>query len=194
MISSIWKFLYPSNSQPRQRARSTPQDQRDQYCSGDPNSTENKENLLPECSREPNNAMPPTMQEFSCSKGPSVVGTHEAATSKATTSSVMAGCGSHACSCKAEESTTLHSGQQDCHTADAKQRSGKVLFGSQKGTSARFARQLAETARAQGMQLTVTDLAAFEVEQLWKEQLVVIVTSTYEDGRPPQNARCPAKT
>ncbi|CAL8466621.1 g6157 [Coccomyxa elongata] len=39
------------------------------------------------------------------------------------------------------------------------------------------------------MQLTASDLAAFEVEQLWKEQLVVIVTSTYEDGKPPQNAR-----
>ncbi|BDA41096.1 S-adenosyl-L-methionine-dependent tRNA 4-demethylwyosine synthase [Coccomyxa sp. Obi] len=52
-----------------------------------------------------------------------------------------------------------------------------------------FARRLVEKAAAQGMQLTVSDLAVFEVEQLWKERLVVIVTSTYEDGTPPQNAR-----
>lgn len=39
------------------------------------------------------------------------------------------------------------------------------------------------------MQLSVLDLGAFEVEQLWRERLVIIVTSTYEDGTPPQNAR-----
>ncbi|KAL3153770.1 hypothetical protein ABBQ32_013358 [Trebouxia sp. C0010 RCD-2024] len=66
---------------------------------------------------------------------------------------------------------------------------GKVLYGSQKGTAATFAKQLARQAATFGVELQAVDLQDYEVEQLWKEHLVLLVLSTYENGQPPHSAR-----
>lgn len=66
---------------------------------------------------------------------------------------------------------------------------GKVLFGSQKGTSKKFAQQLATDFALKGIELEVVDLGSYEVEQLWKESLVIFVLSTYENGTPPEGAK-----
>ena len=183
--------MHPFKGQPRHKAPSTPQEQHDHCCSGNAESTKKEQDPPLAYSREPDNAAPPIVQEFECSKG---LVAREAAASKTANSLGIEGCGSQACNCNVNEATAPQSTGQDNDTANAEHLSGKVLFGSQKGTSAKFARLLAERAAGQGMQLTVSDLAAFEVEQVWKERLVVIVTSTYEDGTPPQNARCSAAT
>ena len=79
-------------------------------------------------------------------------------------------------------------GQQE--TPVASPFTGKILYGSQKGTAAFFAHQLARAAASAGLALTVADVAQYEVEQMWKEQCIVLVLSTYEDGAPPSSARC----
>ena len=67
---------------------------------------------------------------------------------------------------------------------------GRVLYASQKGTAAAYASQLAAAAASAGLCLTVTDIAHYEVEQMWTEQCITLVLSTYEDGTPPTAARC----
>ncbi len=54
---------------------------------------------------------------------------------------------------------------------------GKVLYGSQKGTAALFANQLVRQAATFGVELQAVDLETYEVEQLWKEHLVLLVLS-----------------
>ena len=66
---------------------------------------------------------------------------------------------------------------------------GKVLYGSQKGTAASFANQLVRQAATFGVELQAVDLETYEVEQLWKEHLVLLVLSTYENGSAPDSAR-----
>lgn len=66
---------------------------------------------------------------------------------------------------------------------------GKVLYGSQKGTAAAFANQLVRQAATFGVELQAMDLESYEVEQLWKEHLVLLVLSTYENGSAPDSAR-----
>ena len=66
---------------------------------------------------------------------------------------------------------------------------GKVLYGSQKGTAATFANQMVRHAAGLGVELQAIDLKNYEVEQLWKEHLILLVVSTYENGSPPESAR-----
>lgn len=66
---------------------------------------------------------------------------------------------------------------------------GRIIYGSQTGTAARLALDLAEAASKQGLVLEVSDMANYEVEQMWKERLLLLVVSTYEGGGPPANAR-----
>ena len=66
---------------------------------------------------------------------------------------------------------------------------GKILYASQKGTAASYAHQLARAAASAGLVLTVADVAQYEVEQMWKEQCVILVLSTYQDGTPPSSAK-----
>ena len=40
-----------------------------------------------------------------------------------------------------------------------------------------------------GVELQAVDLKDYEVEQLWKEHLVLFVLSTYENGSAPDSAR-----
>ena len=66
---------------------------------------------------------------------------------------------------------------------------GKVLYGSQKGTTVAYANQLVRQAATFGVELQAVDLSIYEVEQLWKEHLVFVVLSTYEGGSPPDAAK-----
>ncbi|HAB16842.1 MAG TPA: sulfite reductase subunit alpha [Verrucomicrobiota bacterium] len=64
-----------------------------------------------------------------------------------------------------------------------------ILWGSQTGTCEALAKRLAKEAGRQGFAPTIHDLAQFSVAQLATERNVLIVTSTYGDGEPPDNAR-----
>ena len=95
----------------------------------------------------------------------------------------------HATSCNDSQETTRASDLPPVpDTPPAGQ--GRVLYASQKGTAAAYASQLAAAAASAGLCLTVTDIAQYEVEQMWNEQCIILVLSTYEDGNPPTAARC----
>jgi sulfite reductase (NADPH) flavoprotein alpha-component len=64
-----------------------------------------------------------------------------------------------------------------------------VLFGSQTGNSETLAKRIAREAGRRGFAATVHDLGNYTVQQLASERRVLIVTSTYGDGEPPDNAR-----
>ena len=64
-----------------------------------------------------------------------------------------------------------------------------VLFGSQTGTSEKLAKRVAKEAGKLGFAPTLHDLAQYPVERFSQEQNVLIVTSTYGDGEPPDNAK-----
>ncbi len=66
---------------------------------------------------------------------------------------------------------------------------GRVLFGTQRGGAAAFARQLAADGAKLGVALEASDMQTYEVEQLWKERVLLVVVSTYEGGEPPEGAR-----
>mgnify|MGYP000892143072 CR=1 FL=1 len=63
-----------------------------------------------------------------------------------------------------------------------------VLFGSQTGNSEGIAKKLAKKFSKLNFVVTVIDLADYEVEQLAQEDKVLIITSTYGDGEPPDSA------
>ncbi|EHA8587403.1 S-adenosyl-L-methionine-dependent tRNA 4-demethylwyosine synthase [Cocos nucifera] len=65
---------------------------------------------------------------------------------------------------------------------------GKLFFASQTGTSRALASRLAERLRAAGFPFDLVDPRGYEPEDLSKETLVLIVASTWEDGKPPPNA------
>lgn len=65
---------------------------------------------------------------------------------------------------------------------------GKLFFASQTGTSRALAGRLAERLRAAGFPFDLVDPRGYEPEDLSKETLVLIVASTWEDGKPPPNA------
>jgi hypothetical protein len=172
MISSLWRLLLPVEAQPLQSDNvSMPQSDPGQTNRDSDHSLQKSGNEGG--SREPE-TVPLGLREASCCRRTSARTEHSAQGAQE--------CGSDACECKESSAALQTLGHEHVRT-------GKILFGSQKGTSSRLARQLAEQAAAQGVQLSVLDMGAFEVEQLWKEPLVIIVTSTYEDGTPPQNAR-----
>lgn len=64
-----------------------------------------------------------------------------------------------------------------------------VLFGSQTGSSEKLARRVARESARHGFAATVNDLATYPASRLPGESYVVLVTSTYGDGEPPDNAR-----
>lgn len=63
-----------------------------------------------------------------------------------------------------------------------------VLYGSETGNSAALSRALAEQARARGLVAEVYDMASYKTRQLKDEQDLLIITSTYGEGDPPQPA------
>jgi sulfite reductase (NADPH) flavoprotein alpha-component len=64
-----------------------------------------------------------------------------------------------------------------------------ILFGSQTGNAENLARRIARESGKRGFAPTIHDLANYPTAQLASERNLVIVTSTYGDGEPPDNAR-----
>jgi sulfite reductase alpha subunit-like flavoprotein len=64
-----------------------------------------------------------------------------------------------------------------------------ILFGSQTGNAEALAKRLARAAAQKGFAPTVIDLAQYSVEKLKSEERLLLITSTYGDGDPPDNAK-----
>ncbi len=64
-----------------------------------------------------------------------------------------------------------------------------VLYGSQTGTAEGLAKKVSKEAAKRGFQPKLVDLAKFETVDLSKEENVLVITSTYGDGEPPDNAQ-----
>ena len=64
-----------------------------------------------------------------------------------------------------------------------------ILFGSQTGTSEAIAKKAAKAAGKRGFATTVADMGTFDVGKLPAAKNVLIITSTYGDGEPPDNAK-----
>jgi len=63
-----------------------------------------------------------------------------------------------------------------------------VLFGSQTGTAESLAKQVKTEAAGAGFDSRILDMAQHESVDLTKESKVLVVTSTWGDGDPPDNA------
>ena len=64
-----------------------------------------------------------------------------------------------------------------------------ILFGSQTGNAEGLAKRVAKEAGKQAFAATVFDMAQYPRENLPREKHLLIITSTYGDGDPPDNAR-----
>lgn len=64
-----------------------------------------------------------------------------------------------------------------------------ILFGSQSGTSEMLAKKLSKELAASSFQPTTFSMADYLVEKLGSEHRLLLITSTYGDGEPPDNAR-----
>ncbi len=64
-----------------------------------------------------------------------------------------------------------------------------ILFGSQTGTSESLAKRAAKEAGKRGFAPTVVDMAQTDIAKLSSEKNVLVITSTYGDGEPPDNAK-----
>jgi sulfite reductase (NADPH) flavoprotein alpha-component len=64
-----------------------------------------------------------------------------------------------------------------------------IVFGSQTGTAAKLAKAVSKEASKHGFAPTIHDLAKYQTAQLASEQNLLVVTSTYGDGEPPDNAK-----
>lgn len=64
-----------------------------------------------------------------------------------------------------------------------------ILFGSQTGNAENLAKRIAKEAGKRGFAPTVHDLTNYPTAQLASEKRLLIVTSTYGDGEPPDNAK-----
>lgn len=63
-----------------------------------------------------------------------------------------------------------------------------VLYGSQTGTAESLAKQFAKLASARQFVTTVVDMASATAEMLCNAKNIIVVTSTYGEGEPPDNA------
>lgn len=68
-------------------------------------------------------------------------------------------------------------------------RRGKLFFISQAGTSRALAGRLFSRLASNGLPFDLVDPQSYEPEDLSKESLVLMVASTWEDGKPPENGR-----
>ena len=73
--------------------------------------------------------------------------------------------------------------------APATTRPLKILWGSQTGTAERLAKQAAKAAAQRGFAPEVIDMAAASPAQLAAAAQALVITSTYGDGEPPDNAK-----
>ncbi|MDB4409064.1 sulfite reductase subunit alpha [Akkermansiaceae bacterium] len=63
-----------------------------------------------------------------------------------------------------------------------------ILWGSQTGNSEGVAKKLAKAMKAGNYDPQIIDMGQYDKAQLAKEQNILIITSTYGDGEPPDNA------
>lgn len=66
---------------------------------------------------------------------------------------------------------------------------GKILFVSQTGTSKALAQRLHKLLTSNNLPFDLVDSKDYEPEDLSKETLVLVVASTWEDGKPPPSAK-----
>jgi len=64
-----------------------------------------------------------------------------------------------------------------------------ILFGSQTGTAEGLAKQAAKEAGKRGFAPTILDMAAVSLDQLPNHANLLVITSTYGDGEPPDSAK-----
>ncbi|MFA6288744.1 MAG: flavodoxin domain-containing protein [Opitutaceae bacterium] len=64
-----------------------------------------------------------------------------------------------------------------------------ILFGTQTGTAETLSKQAAKEAGKRGFAATVLDMAAVTAGQLAQHSNLLVITSTYGDGEPPDNAK-----
>ncbi|MGH7956608.1 MAG: flavodoxin domain-containing protein, partial [Opitutaceae bacterium] len=64
-----------------------------------------------------------------------------------------------------------------------------ILFGSQTGTAETLAKRAAKEAGQRGFAATVLDMAQTDPTKLGAEKNLLVITSTYGDGEPPDNAK-----
>jgi len=64
-----------------------------------------------------------------------------------------------------------------------------ILFGSQTGTAEGLAKKMAKEAGKRGFAATVLDMAQADLARLAGEKNLLVITSTYGDGEPPDNAK-----
>ncbi len=64
-----------------------------------------------------------------------------------------------------------------------------ILFGSQTGSSESLAKRAAKEAGKRGFAATVMDMAQFDLAKLAAEKNLLVITSTYGEGDPPDNAK-----
>ncbi len=64
-----------------------------------------------------------------------------------------------------------------------------ILFGSQTGTAEGLAKKAAKEAGKRGFAATVLDMAQTDAAKLAAEKNVLLITSTFGEGEPPDNAR-----
>ncbi len=64
-----------------------------------------------------------------------------------------------------------------------------ILFGSQTGTAENLAKKAAKEAGKRGFAPTVVDMAQATIASLAAEKNLLVITSTYGDGEPPDNAK-----
>lgn len=65
---------------------------------------------------------------------------------------------------------------------------GKLFFITQTGTSKTLAQRLHNLLKLNDLPFDLMDIKDYEPEDLSKETLVIIIASTWEDGKPPSNA------
>eukprot|EP01023_Acetabularia_acetabulum_P004903 TRINITY_DN12051_c0_g1_i1.p1 TRINITY_DN12051_c0_g1~~TRINITY_DN12051_c0_g1_i1.p1 ORF type:complete len:659 (-),score=98.37 TRINITY_DN12051_c0_g1_i1:343-2319(-) len=71
-----------------------------------------------------------------------------------------------------------------------KEQSCVILYGSQTGGGAKNSQQLLQRFEANGFaNVRLVNMKDYEVENLWKEQIIIVIISTYEDGKPPNDAQ-----
>lgn len=64
-----------------------------------------------------------------------------------------------------------------------------ILFGSQTGTAEGLAKKAAKEAGKRGFAASILDMAQTDAAKLAAEKNVLVITSTYGDGEPPDNAK-----
>lgn len=63
-----------------------------------------------------------------------------------------------------------------------------ILYASQTGNAKGVASKIKAAAESQGVAVQLLDIASYKTNALAKEKFLIIVTSTYGEGEPPESA------